>query len=216
MRGHTAEVIEAYLSRLVAEAEQCLGELLHGAYAGGSLALGAYEPGRSDVDVALVVTAPLSEPTKGELVERLRHESLPCPARGLELVVYTREIAATGARDPGFELELNSGAAMDFRATRRPEDRPAEDGAFWYAVDRSILREHGRTLLGPPAGEVFGEVEALRDVLADSVRWHLDRQRDDGVLAACRALVRVRTGRWVSKPEAARILQEDALGELTR
>src|SRR5690242_16816142 len=140
--------VRDYLSELVDRARAVLGDNLVGAYAAGSLGLGAYQPGRSDVDVALVVARPVPEPAKRVLVARLRHEALPCPARGLELVVYRREVAASGNPDPGFEVELNTGASMPFRATYDPTDRPAADGRFWYALDRSILRQSGLALLG--------------------------------------------------------------------
>ncbi|QOC90942.1 hypothetical protein [Micromonospora craniellae] len=48
-----------YLTDLVAAAHEVLGDDLRGAYAAGSVGLGAYEPGRSDVDVALVCAARL-------------------------------------------------------------------------------------------------------------------------------------------------------------
>ena len=64
---------------------------LVGAYAAGSVGLDAYEPGRSDVDVALVCEDALAPVRKQRLVSSLRHEALPCPARGLELVVYRRD-----------------------------------------------------------------------------------------------------------------------------
>jgi hypothetical protein len=208
--------MDAYLAAIVDEARVVLGDNLVGAYIGGSLALDGYVPGRSDVDVAVVVRDALTDIQKHALVARLRHESLPCPARGLELVVYRLDVTRAGGTDPGFEMELNTGEQMDFRATYRAEDRPEQDGCFWYAVDRSILREHGRALLGPPALEVFGEVDGLLPVLADSVRWHLEHPGSDGVLNAHRALIRVRTGQWVSKVETARIVQEDVLRELSR
>ena len=90
---------------------------LVGVYAAGSLALDAYEPDRSDIDIAIVCSAALPMATKESIVAALRHESLPCPARGLELVVYRTEVAGAATSDPGFEVELNTGPRMDFRAT---------------------------------------------------------------------------------------------------
>ncbi|MGY0008193.1 nucleotidyltransferase domain-containing protein, partial [Micromonospora sp. I033] len=147
--------VRRYLDELVGRARAVLGDDLIGAYAAGSVGLGAYQPGRSDVDVALVVAGPVADAAKRALVDRLRHEALPCPARGLELVVYRRDVAGAGGPEPGFEVELNTGATMPFRATYDPADRPAADGRFWYALDRSILRQSGLALLGPPAAEVF-------------------------------------------------------------
>ena len=176
-------------------------------YAAGSLALDGYRPGRSDIDVAVVVRDKLDDATKRALVELLRHENLPCPARGLELVVYRSDVAGSGRVDPGFEVELNTGARMDFRATLDPGARPPQDGSFWYAIDRSILADHGRAVVGPPAGDVFGSPADwdLAGLLAESLRWHLASPAaatDDAVLNACRALRRVRSGRWLSKAAA--------------
>jgi len=216
--------IEDYLGALVAQARESLGGNLIGAYAAGSVAFGAYQPGRSDVDVALVTADPLSWEQKDDIVQRLRHENLPCPARGLELVVYWRAVAGAGAAEPGFEVELNTGETMPFRATYGGTERAAEDGLFWYAIDRSILREHGRALLGPPAHDVFGEVSRgdLRRLLIDGLNWYLaqpapagnepDTGAADAVLGACRALARIRTGYWLAKVPAGLRIAESGFG----
>ncbi|RIV37950.1 nucleotidyltransferase domain-containing protein [Micromonospora radicis] len=216
------EPLRRYLNELVAAAGAVLGGRLRGAYVAGSVGLAAYQPGRSDVDVALVCADPLGRTTAGELVTRLRHEALPCPARGLELVVYRPEVARSGTPEPGFEVELNTGARMDFRVSYGPADRPAADGLFWYGLDRSILHQSGRALLGPPAAEAFADLapDDLRRLLVDAVRWWLDRPippgdgpapgAEDAVLGACRSWVRVHHGVWLPKVAAGRRLLADA------
>jgi hypothetical protein len=207
-----------YLDALVARARDTLGTDLVGAYGAGSVALDAYQPGRSDLDVALVCEEAMSRAQKEHLVGRLRHEALPCPARGLELVVYRRTVARSGTPEPGFEVELNTGARMAFRATYAAADRPAADGRFWYALDRSILHHGGLVLLGPPAPEMFAEPAPadLRSLLIEALRWWLARPTppgdepaagaEDAVLGACRSLTRVRDGVWLSKDAAGRRL----------
>ncbi len=208
--------VEPYLEAVVEAAREVLGTDFVGAYAAGSLALDAFHPGRSDIDIALLCRNPLREAVKRELIARLRHNALPCPARGLELVVYTVATAHSGTGKPGFELELNDGPDMAFRQTFRPADRPAADGTFWYGLDRSVLHQSGRVLAGPPASEAFAELppDELRSLLTDSLHWWMalsgqsdDRSAagaDDAVLGACRALVRYRYGRWLSKVDAGR------------
>jgi hypothetical protein len=112
----------------------------------------AYEQGRSDVDIAIVVGAPLSDSTKRLLVEALCQESLRCPARGLELLVYDRDAAASTVGIASFELNLNTGAEMAFVAQFAPD----QEQAHWFALHRAILREHAVTLAGPSPQEVFG------------------------------------------------------------
>ena len=93
--------VERYLAELVEAARETLGDNLMGAYAAGSIAMGAYQPGRSDVDVALVCEDAVDLSDKQALVARLRHEALPCPARGLELVLYRRSVVQAGTPEPG-------------------------------------------------------------------------------------------------------------------
>jgi hypothetical protein len=204
-RRRAGAPVDAYLAELAARARAVLGEGLVGVYAGGSLALGAYEQGRSDLDVAVVVEGRLERQTKEELVAALRHESLPCPARGLELVVYAREAVASGGVEADFELNLNTGRAMPFRADFELD--PAI-GSHWFAIDRAILRDHAIALVGPPATDVFAEIPRalLLPVVAESLRWHEggDARGDDAVLNACRALRYAIADEWSSKPAAGR------------
>jgi hypothetical protein len=217
--------VEKYLQTFVHETRAVLGDHLVGVYAGGSLALDDFVVGRSDIDLAVVTRSQLEEPMKRAVAARLGHASLACPARGLELVVYRQEVAASGTPEPGFELELNSGSRMDARVTLSPRDRPAADGHFWYGLDRSILATYGLALWGPPAGEVFAgpRPDDVRDLLVASVQWWMTQSADAGspeeaVLGACRALLWARAGRWVAKGKAGRMLasQRDPHTQLVR
>jgi hypothetical protein len=198
------ETERLYLEELARRAAAVLGDELVRVYAGGSFALGGYEPGRSDLDVAVVVESGLAAQQRSGLIEQVRHESLPCPARGLELVVYGRAIAAAASPARDFELNLNSGAAMPLLLETEPGGGPD----FWFPIDRSILAQAGMPLVGPPAGEVFSPIAsgALVPVLLDSIRWHRahPERPSDSVLNACRSLRFATEGRWSSKPAAAR------------
>ena len=204
MRDAIPEETGAYLDQLVARLHIALGEDLVGVYAGGSLALGGYAERRSDVDVAAVTRRALSEGNKGEIVASVRHESLPCPARGVELVVYTANAVGTPTPEAGYELNLNTGREMRFHVSYAPGDGQAE---HWYGIDRAVVREHGRALLGPPAARLFAAAprSILLALLAESVRWHEQAgaaRDDDAVLNACRALRFAAEGRWSSKQDA--------------
>jgi hypothetical protein len=202
--------VQRYLTELVGAARGVLHDNLIAAYAGGSVALDAYVPGVSDVDVALVCEEAVDEDRQRGLVSMLRHEALPCPARGLELVVYRRAVTQAGTPEPAFELELNTGRAMTFRATYAVADRPAADGRFWYALDRSILHQSGHVVCGAAPAKMFAEPSPadLRTLLIEALEWWLAQPApgSDAVLGACRALVKFRTGAWVSKAEAGRRL----------
>jgi hypothetical protein len=195
--------LEDYLAELTRRLIGVLADELLGVYAGGSYGLGAYEAGRSDIDVTAVAVGALSSAAKQAIVAELRHEALPCPARGLELVVYPLATARAGGGEPGFELNLNTGAEMGFRA----DEAPGDIEGFWFAIDRAILREHGVALRGPPPAELFAPVPraALLPLLQESIRWHRDSDvplGSDTVLNTCRALRFATEGTWSSKRDA--------------
>jgi hypothetical protein len=200
---HAAE--DRYLGAAAVRLRAALADALVGVYVGGSYALGDYLPGRSDLDVAVVVGEPLTAELQSAVVEQLRHESLPCPARLLELVVYRLDTARSGAPSAEFELNLNTGPGLRASARGAGDE---EAGTHWFAIDRSVLSQAGRALWGPAAGEVFAPIPpaALLPVLAESVRWHRDHPAEpsDAVLNACRALRFAEEGRWSSKPAAGR------------
>lgn len=197
-----ASQLESYLAELSEGARVILRTSLVGVYAGGSYALGAYEQGRSDVDVAIVVESPLSNETKQALVGALRHENLRCPARGLELVVYDRAAAGSTSAVAAFELNLNTGARMEFLSQLVPD--PTQ--SHWFAIDRAILREHAIALAGAKSHDVFGSIPhaALLGALVQSLRWHAggNARSDDSVLNACRALRFAKTHVWSAKEAA--------------
>ena len=199
----TVDEVRAYHAALVQALESMPGVALVGVYAAGSYALGDYLPGRSDLDVAAVCARPLDPATKDRIGAALRHESLPCPARGLELVVYAAAAVREPTTEPAFELNLNTGREVSFRLDTAPD---ADAGTHWYAIDRAILHAHGVALAGPPADEVFAPLprDDVVALLAESVRWHRrgGARGDDAVLNACRALRFAEEGVWSSKPAA--------------
>lgn len=192
-----------YLDEVVERVRRVLGDELVGVYLAGSGALGGYIHGRSDVDVAVVVREPLDRATKDELVASLRHEALPCPTRGLELVVY-----AQGRPLP--ELNLNTGERMAFLATFEP----GTDSPHWFVLDRAIIGQRGVVLAGPPPadGLVPPTEDELLEALAVGIQWYRDRPeepRDDAALNAVRSRAYLETGRWASKAEAVELLLDE-------
>ena len=216
MSGISSNPVEAaYLRLLATIAGGELGGRLVGAYAGGSWALGGYTPGRSDLDVALVVDGRLNGEDVDALAGRLSHGAVPCPARRLELVVYERGQASSPDRDAGFELNLNTGSGERDLVQRTPK---IGDG-HWFAIDRDIYSRAGLTLSGASATMVFAgppdpELAAL---LADSVAWHRfgDVPRDEAILNACRGLLRMHEGIWYGKEEAGELAAEAGLAPRT-
>ena len=177
--------LAGYLDELVRRLSAVVG--LDAIYLFGSAAQGSYEHGRSDVDVIAVTARPSSQAEKEAIAEAA--ESLPCPARKLELVVYAR-----GAER--HELNVNTGELVHFQ--------PDEDPRFWFVLDRAIAEQHSIALLGPPWGEVFAPVprEAVEEALGEAASSAARDDPEGAELAAARAQIWRETGEWVSKADA--------------
>jgi hypothetical protein len=197
------DALDAYVAHLARRVQGVAGDRLVGVWLLGSAALHDYDPVRSDIDVQAVTTERLGRAERERLVGRLVHEALPNPARGLEFVLYAREDLADAA-GPRLQLNLNTGARME----RHVAYDAGEEPQFWFTIDASIARQHGRPLVGPPAAEVFPEpprrlvVTALLEAL--DFYAELAGAPEQRLLSACRTWAWADDGKWRSKGDSAR------------
>ncbi|MFJ1454909.1 aminoglycoside adenylyltransferase domain-containing protein [Nocardia sp. N2S4-5] len=199
--------LRTYLAELVRRTHDVCGQRLVSVFAVGSVALGDYRHGRSDVDVTVIAEPALSEEALRELANALA--ALDCPAAGLELVLYDSDFAARPSGAAGFRLNLNCGPLLPYRADLDPSGAPA----FWFVIDRAIARQSGRLLYGRPVDQALAAPSHSAQLAAvrASVRAHAQDEghlADNQVLNGCRAVVFCRTGRWFAKSEAAQRLAE--------
>jgi hypothetical protein len=195
--------LRTYLCRVKTRLHAVLGSELLGVYAGGALCLGSYVPGQSRVHVAAVSRRHLGRDPKRRIAEAVQHESIACPARALELVVYAEASAGDPAAAGGPELVLATGATqplgVELDSGAAPQHR--------LLIERAILAEHGISLFGPEASQLFAYVprEVVLPALAGSLRGQLENgsPREDAVHQASRALRYTREGRWCTMHDAA-------------
>lgn len=195
--------VPVYLGSVVSRLRELLGDRLVGVYPSGSLAFGAYRPGRSDLDLIAVAERPSSTEIAA-ITTVLSHEALPCPAAGLEFVLYDRTTLAGLTTGAGFALNLNTGRELPPKAETDPGDGPT----FWYPIDRDMVCQQQRALTGPPFTELSPRrpYAELLPVVAESVTVQLDgilAHGDNAVLNGCRALRYHAERSWAAKPDAA-------------
>jgi hypothetical protein len=193
---------QRYAEQVAGRLAAVLGDRLLGVYVIGSGALGDWIPGRSDIDLMAICERPLTN--RDAVVEPLRHAVLPCPARALELVVYTREAVRAPRIGVRFELNFNSGADIEDHIS----SDPGEEAAHWFVLDLAAAREHARPLVGPPAQSLIGAVaeSELIEAMRASLRWHAEHEAAgaNAVLNACRSWRRIERGDWTTKGDAGR------------
>ncbi len=186
-----------------------------GLYLDGSIALGEFEPDRSDIDFVAVTEGDLSSET---------------------FVALQALHARLAADEPKWGLELE-GSYVPRHSIRHHDSRPAahpyvdrgtgrldmvrQYSGYWV-IHRHMLREHGVVLAGPEPRTLIDPVhpnhvrEAVSDVLRewwvpmldDPTRLRSWGYRCYAVLTMCRVLYSLSHGTIVSKRVAARWMQE--------
>jgi predicted nucleotidyltransferase len=199
------------IDQLATKVSTSLAPQLVGMYFDGSIALGDFDPDRSDVDLVVVTDDRLSDLAAAEL--SALHETLArySPTWGDEV-----EVLYVSVRD------LNQHAVENRNVHRYVERgtggllRTRPFGLGWL-VHLRVLSRQGITITGPDIRGLIAPVpdEALRHFAALGAENRLRLYRDDysllarpgarafAVLTACRMLHTFRTGGVVSKTEAA-------------
>jgi hypothetical protein len=200
--------VDRVVGRLLDGVVEAVGGDLVGVYIGGSLGLGGFDPGSSDVDV-LVATAQ-ALPTAA--VEGLRRLHGALRAEGgwavRQEVVYL-PLATLRRFDP------DDTARYPFGASDR-EFALGRQGPTWV-LDRWVVREHGLVVTGPDPRELIDPIgpdelrAAVRASLAGvwalegrDVAWLRPRNYQAfAVLSMCRDLYVLEHGTVASKPASA-------------
>jgi predicted nucleotidyltransferase len=176
---------EAYRADVVAAIDEEVGVL--DSFVLGSGLVGGYRPGESDLDLVVVVDAPLQGEPRRRAIERIA--ALERPGRRLELAAYVR-----GQQPPDFDLNLE---VDDDGAREAPDELD-----HWFVIDAGIAQERIRvwTDYFEPVPE-----ERLREAVAASLAWSEERpDLEFARLNAARARHYLEHGEWLSKQEVKR------------
>ena len=131
------------LKQLTSAIDSHLGSGLLGLYLFGSLAAGAFYPGKSDLDLMAIVAAEVEE---GQQLESLRslHDAFvterPAWVERVEVAYVDRGVLRTfGDRPSGRIAVINPGEPLHIR-----------DAGFDSTLDWHSVTTQGETILGPP------------------------------------------------------------------
>lgn len=208
---------QRYLDRVVSTLRDRLGSELIGVYLHGSLAMGGFTPGRSDVDVLAVCADPLAAQRSIELGDALA--ALPVPGSGgdLEFSLVAQSAVRAHSEAPPFEVHVST---HEEPFVIDGHDRPGDPD---LVIHFAVVRAHGIPLQGPEPAEVFPEPD--RALLIAALRGDLEWARSRGaaaweghdvpesasiayqVLNGARILRYLETGEFVSKVEGAAWLE---------
>lgn len=159
--------VQSYLDRVVSTLAVHLGAELIGVYLHGSLAMGAFEPGRSDVDILAVCAAPLHRERRESLGEALAANPTPPSGGDLEFSLVTEGAVRGRSAVPPFEVHVNT---HEEPFVVDGSDRAGDQD---LVIHFAMARARGRALHGPEPGELFLEPvrESLIQAFLADMRW---------------------------------------------
>jgi predicted nucleotidyltransferase len=201
-----SKVIQSEVNTLQTELQRLLGQNLLGIYLHGSLALGGFQPGRSDIDVIVVTVQRIDLETKCRCIELLlRISKMPCPLDIRFLVeqdlfpfqyLLLCDLHYSETRWQNYQQELRTGTWKhgNGSAQRDPD----------LAVHFTVLHRYGICLYGKPIAEALPLVpeQDFRDAIIKDVQVAQGDPLHDPisfVLNACRACAYLHDGTILSK-----------------
>jgi hypothetical protein len=180
----------AFADLLASTCASALGTQAVAAFLHGSLTLDDFTPGRSDVDLLLIVERPLAGAESSALLRAVDQLREAAPWR-VDLRVVTRAVAAVPTPAP----------AMDLYVALRPGQQPEVEwrvaGEPDLAVEFSMVRARGRSIFGPDPRTVIGAVpDSWVVAIGDRYLAAWEQLVDDAAHAELMALTSCRVWRF--------------------
>jgi hypothetical protein len=192
----------AFAERLADSCANALGNQAVAVILHGSLTLGDFRPGRSDVDLLVVVEQPLAAEAVRVLQEAIQPLRAVAPTR-VDLRIVTREVAAAPTPAPAMDAYLTFGPGQPIIVETRVAEEPD------LVVEFSMVRSHGRSLVGADPRTIISPVPRTWVVeVGDRQLAAWERLADDVahaelmVLTTCRIWRFYAEGVYCSKSQA--------------
>ncbi len=150
----TEELTDGFVKR----SEEILKDNLVGVYLHGSLAMGCFNPLKSDVDLIVVVEDPLSDPVKREYLDMVTEYNAEGPAKGIEMSIVRREFCKPFVYPTPYELHFSAGHLDRYEEDPEEYIRELKGTDKDLAAHFTVITKRGKRLYGAPISDVFAEV----------------------------------------------------------
>ena len=197
---------DALLKALICAAKAAFGANLTGIYLHGSLAMGCFNPKKSDIDLLVVVENLPSEESRLAFLSALLMLEQNAPAKGIELSVLEKRACKPFRHPCPYVFHFSPIHLPAIQADPAAYVRSMMGTDRDLAAHCMVLHQYGKALYGPPVPEVFGPVAEAdyRDSICFDVITALeeiDWEPVSVILNLCRTLAFFRQGLCLSKAQ---------------
>lgn len=197
------------MDEFVAVTKEIIGERLTGIYLHGSLAMGCFNPEKSDIDLIVIIEDDISDSQKMEFMKLVVGLNQQAPAKGLEISIVKRSYCKPFVYPTPFELHFSpmhlqwfSDNPQNYVENMRGEDKD-------LAAHVTIINKYGIVLCGEARDKVFADVP--QENFVDSICSDMETAEEDIIeqpiyiiLNLCRVLAFLKEGRYLSKEQAGK------------
>lgn len=197
------------LDEIVDKSKEILETKLTGVYLHGSMAMGCFNPDKSDIDLIIVIEDDISDTQKIMLMKHIVDINGQAPLKGLEISVVKREYCNPFVYPTPFELHFSPMHLQRFIDDPQEyvENMKGED--IDLAAHFTIITKYGIVLWGEKIENVFAPVP--RQNYIDSICADIENAAEDILeqpiyitLNLCRVLAFVEDGLCLSKEEGGK------------
>lgn len=177
---------------------------LSGVYLHGSIAMGCFNPNKSDIDLIIVIKDDITDDQKLEFMKQVVKLNEKAPKKGLELSIVKNEVCHRFVYPTPFVMHFSPMHLEWFHKDPVGYVKNMKGIDKDLAAHFTIIRRYGIVLYGAAISETFSEVP--REDYIDSIWDDIQNAKEDIlndamyiILNLCRALAYIKEGLVLSK-----------------
>lgn len=201
------------LDEFVNITRQIMKEKLTGIYLHGSMAMGCFNPKKSDIDLIVIVEDCISDTQKMQFMEQVVRLNKQAPAKGLEISVVKREYCNPFTCPTPFELHFSPAHLQWFYDDPQGYIENMKGVDIDLAAHFTIINHYGIVLYGEAVEAVFATVprkEYVASICSDVENAKEDIMENPVyiILNLCRVIAFLEDGLYLSKEEGGKWAME--------
>lgn len=165
------------LNEIVDQSKQIFGEELIGIYLHGSMAMGCFNPDKSDIDLIIVIRDSISDTQKLQFMNRIVDINKIAPSKGIELSIVKKKYCKQFVYPTPFELHFSNAHLQWFQENPADYIRKMNGEDKDLAAHFKIIKSYGMVLYGEEINDIFGDVP--RNDYIDSIWNDIEGARED-------------------------------------
>lgn len=197
------------LNQFVRESIEIFKSNLVGVYLHGSLAMGCFNPDKSDIDLLLVVEDEISWDEKKRFMDFIVGLNKQGPAKGIEMSIVKRKYCENFIHPTPYELHFSVMHLNLYRNSPQGYIERMKGTDRDLAAHFVITKKRGITLYGRSIDDIFGEVP--KEAYIDSIKFDVEDAHNKIlenpiyiILNLCRVLAYLRDSLILSKEEGGK------------